>query len=110
MQQFPTDYIVPNFKDWMWLLVLAWFCSVLAFQFSVTALKKLTAFTVNLSFNLEPVYGIILAFLLFGESQDFNWSFFAGIALIAVSLIIHIIMLLIKERKIVLQDEVRSLP
>jgi drug/metabolite transporter (DMT)-like permease len=110
MQQFPTDYIVPNFKDWMWLLVLAWFCSVLAFQCSVTALKKLTAFTVNLSFNLEPVYGIILAFLLFGESQDFNWSFFAGIALIATSLFIHIIMLLIKERRIVLQDEVNSIP
>jgi drug/metabolite transporter (DMT)-like permease len=110
MQQFPTDYIVPNFKDWMWLLVLAWFCSVLAFQFSVTALKKLTAFTVNLSFNLEPVYGIILAFLLFGESKDFNWAFFAGIALIATSLIIHIIMLLIKERRIVLHDEVNSLP
>lgn len=102
MHQFPTDYIFPNFKDWMWLLVLAWFCSVLAFQFSAKALKKLTAFTVNLSFNLEPVYGIILAFLLFGESRDFNWSFFAGLALIAGSLVIHIVMLMIKERKIAL--------
>ena len=109
MQQFPTDYIVPNFKDWMWLLILAWLCSVLAFQLSVNALKKLTAFTVNLSFNLEPVYGIIIAFLLFGESQDFNWSFFAGLALIAASLFIHIVMLLRKERKIVLQNEINSL-
>lgn len=101
LKLFPTDYIIPNFKDWIWLLVLAWLCSVLAFQCSVTALKKLTAFTVNLSFNLEPVYGIALAFLLFGESRDFNWSFFAGLVLIAASLIIHIIMLLIKERRIV---------
>lgn len=101
LRLFPTDYIIPNFKDWIWLLVLAWLCSVLAFQCSVTALKKLTAFTVNLSFNLEPVYGIALAFLLFGESRDFNWSFFAGLVLIAASLIIHIIMLLIKERRIV---------
>ena len=74
--QFPTDKIFPNLEDLGWLLVLAWFCSVLAFQLSVYALKKLTAFTVNLSFNLEPVYGIFLAIILFGESQDFNSSFF----------------------------------
>ena len=110
MHQFPTDYIIPNFKDLMWLLVLAWLCSVLAFQFSVYALKKLTAFTVNLSFNLEPVYGIFLAIVLFGESREFDWSFFAGLALIAASLIIHIVMLLQKERKIVLQNEIDSLP
>jgi drug/metabolite transporter (DMT)-like permease len=102
MNQFPTDYIFPTLKDWLWLLVLAWLCSVLAFQLSVYALKRLTAFTVNLSFNLEPVYGIFLAIVLFNESQDFNWSFFAGLALIAASLGIHIVMLLGKERKIVL--------
>jgi len=110
LQKFPTDYIFPNFKDWMWLLVLAWLCSVLAFQFSTYALKRLTAFTVNLSFNLEPVYGIFLAIILFDESRDFDWSFFAGLSLIAVSLIIHIVMLLKKERKIVLQNAVNELP
>jgi drug/metabolite transporter (DMT)-like permease len=109
LQKFPTDYIFPNFKDWMWLLALAWLCSVLAFQFSTYALKRLTAFTVNLSFNLEPVYGIFLAIILFGESRDFDWSFFAGLSLIAASLVIHIVMLLKKERKIVLQDAVNEL-
>jgi drug/metabolite transporter (DMT)-like permease len=101
MQQFPTDYMFPNFGDWMWLLMLAWLCSVLAFQFSVYALKRLTAFTVNLSFNLEPVYGIFLAIVLFGESREFDWSFFGGLALIATSLLIHVVMLLQKERKII---------
>jgi drug/metabolite transporter (DMT)-like permease len=110
MNQFPTDKIFPNLEDWMWLLVLAWFCSVLAFQFSVYALKRLTAFTVNLSFNLEPVYGIFLAIVLFGESRYFDRSFFAGFTLIAASLVIHIVMLLKKERKIVLQDAVDELP
>jgi drug/metabolite transporter (DMT)-like permease len=110
MQQFPTDYIFPDLEDWMWLLVLAWLCSVLAFQLSASALKKLTAFTVNLSFNLEPVYGIFLAIILFGESRDFSWSFFAGLALIAASLVIHVIMLLRKERKIVLQNAANELP
>jgi len=83
---FPTSYIIPRFSDWMWLLVLAWFCSVLAFQFSVNALQKLTAFTVNLSFNLEPVYGILLAFFVYHENQELNWSFFIGLTLIVLAL------------------------
>ena len=105
LQKFPTDYIIPNLKDWMWLLILGWFCSVLAFQLSANALKKLTAFTVNLSFNLEPVYGILLAFAVFGESRDLGWSFFVGFALIAASLLIHIILLLKKEKNIVQHAE-----
>jgi len=100
LQKFPTDYIFPTLKDWAWLLVLAWFCSVLAFQLSAKALKKLSAFTVNLSFNLEPVYGILLAFAVFGENRELSWSFFAGFALIAASLLIHVIILLRKEKQI----------
>lgn len=98
---FPPEYMMPTGADWMWLLVLSWLCSVLAFHLSATALKKLTAFTVNLTFNLEPVYGIFLAFAIFGESKKLGWSFFAGFALIAASLIIHILLLLKKEKQIV---------
>jgi drug/metabolite transporter (DMT)-like permease len=86
LNRFPTSYIIPHFSDWMWLLVLAWVCSVLAFQFSVNALKKLTAFTVNLSFNLEPVYGILLAFAIYHENQELGWSFFAGLGMIVLAL------------------------
>jgi len=84
--RFPTSYIIPTWSDWMWLLVLSWFCSVLAFQFSVNALRKLTAFTVNLSFNLEPVYGIILAFIIYRENKELGWSFFVGLGLIVLAL------------------------
>jgi len=86
LHAFPTSYIIPGLSDWMWLLVLAWFCSVLAFQFSVSALQKLTAFTVNLSFNLEPVYGILLAFFVYHENRELNWSFFIGLGLIVLAL------------------------
>ena len=86
LKKFPVSSFFPGLNDWLWLLVLAWFCSVLAFQFSVNALKKLTAFTVNLSFNLEPVYGIILAFVIFHENKELGWSFFAGLALIVLAL------------------------
>jgi drug/metabolite transporter (DMT)-like permease len=86
LKAFPTSYIFPNLSDWMWLLVLAWFCSVLAFQFSVNALQKLSAFTVNISFNLEPVYGILLAFFVYHENDELNWSFFIGLSLIVLAL------------------------
>ena len=101
MQQFPTSYIFPDLKDWMWLLVLSWFCSVWAFQLSANALKRLSAFTVNLTFNLEPVYGILLAFIVYKENQFLSKWFYIGFALIAAALIIHIGLLRKEERKII---------
>ncbi len=110
LNKFPTDYIFPNFNDWIWLLILGWICSVLAFQLTAHALKRLSAFTVNLSFNLEPVYGIILAFAIFGESKELSWSFFLGLSLIAASLIIHVILLLKEEQKAETQIAIDELP
>jgi drug/metabolite transporter (DMT)-like permease len=89
LRQFPTSYLIPDLSDFLWLLVLAWFCSVLAFQFTVTALKKLSAFTVNLSFNLEPVYGILLAFAIYRENKELNRSFFIGLGLIILALVLQ---------------------
>ena len=45
----------------------------------------------NLTFNLEPVYSIILAFLFFGEGHDFNFSFYIGISLIILSVVLQTI-------------------
>ncbi|HTM91493.1 MAG TPA: EamA family transporter, partial [Flavisolibacter sp.] len=70
---------------WMWLLVLAWFCSVIAFQFSTKALKHLSAFTVNISYNFEPLYGILMAFALFGENKELDWSFYVGLTMILLA-------------------------
>ncbi|HRG93805.1 MAG TPA: DMT family transporter [Chitinophagaceae bacterium] len=96
---FPTSYIFPDLKDWLWLLVLAWLCSVVAFQFSAYALRKLSAFTVNLTFNMEPVYGIILAFLVYRENELLSKWFFIGFALIAAALAIHVWLLMREHRQ-----------
>ena len=101
---FPTEKLLPNAEDVGWLLVLAWFCSVWAFQLSASALKKLSAFTVNLSFNLEPVYGIILAFIFFGENKNLSKWFYTGFALIAAALLIHVLLIVRDERKKKLPD------
>ena len=100
LQQFPGGYILPTASDWTWLLVLSWFCSVLAFRLSTNALKKLTAFTVNLTYNLEPIYGITLAFIIYGENKLLSKWFFIGLALIAASLVIHVALLLAEERRL----------
>jgi drug/metabolite transporter (DMT)-like permease len=97
-QFFPAGRLLPSLPEWGWLLVLSWVCSVWAFQLTTNSLKKLTAFTVNLTFNLEPVYGIIMAFLFYHENEVVGKWFFVGAGLIAASLVIHFVLLLAKER------------
>jgi drug/metabolite transporter (DMT)-like permease len=52
-------------------------------------LKKIAAFTVNLTFNLEPIYAIILAFLFFNEGREVNSSFYYGLALVMLSVVLQ---------------------
>lgn len=79
---FPAVYYAPTTTDWLWLLVLAWFCTVLSFDLQLNALKKISAFTANLTYNLEPVYGIIMAFIFFKENKNLHSQFYMGLLLI----------------------------
>jgi drug/metabolite transporter (DMT)-like permease len=90
---FPSPRLTPALSDWIWLLVLSWACTVLAFNLSMSALQRISAFTVNLSYNLEPVYGILLAFLLFREDKYLNTGFYIGFCLILLSIILQMIRL-----------------
>lgn len=100
LKKFPAESFIPSLENLGWLLVLSWFCSVIAFQLSGNALKRLSAFTVNLTYNLEPVYGIILAFMVYKENQFLSKWFFVGFGIIAVALIIHVYILVKVERKL----------
>ncbi len=86
---FPTQQLLPTIPDFLWLLVLSLFCTVLAFNLSVRSLSKISPFTVNLSFNLEPVYGIALAFIFFKEYKEVGLSFYIGIAIIFLTVVIQ---------------------
>jgi drug/metabolite transporter (DMT)-like permease len=89
---FPTHNFYPGWADIGWLLILAWFCTVLSFTLSLRALDKISAFTVNLSYNLEPVYGILLAFIIFRENEHLTGEFWLGLSLIAFSVILQTFM------------------
>ena len=100
LNYFPTQQFLPGWSNFLWLLVLSWICSVWAFQLSANALKKLSAFTVNLTYNLEPVYGILLAFMVYHENKELSRWFYIGFSLIGFALIIHVLMLRKKEKKL----------
>jgi drug/metabolite transporter (DMT)-like permease len=81
--------------DWLWLLLLAGVCTVYAFSSSVELMKRISAFVVNLTINLEPVYGIVLAQIMFvlgvpGFGQEkMSGGFYLGTILILASVLVH---------------------
>ena len=86
---FPGHPVTPVRSDFLWLFLLGSVFTVLPFLFQLQALTKLSAFTVNLAYNLEPVYSIAFAAVLFNELQEVNFSFWLGIALIIVSVLLQ---------------------
>ncbi|REC42296.1 DMT family transporter [Chryseobacterium sp. 5_R23647] len=86
---FPNEQFIPNLKDTFYLILLALICTVGLYVLFAESLKKLSAFTVNLSFNLEPIYAIIIAFLFFDEGREVNTSFYLGLAFVIISVILQ---------------------
>jgi len=72
----------PTAMDTVYLLILALICTTLAYILSLRALKHLTAFASNLTINLEPVYGIALAWLVLNENEELDSGFYLGCLLI----------------------------
>ncbi len=90
---FPVPSLLPGLADLGWLLILSWACTVLAFNLGLLALQKISAFTVSLTYNLEPVYGILLAFVVFREDKYFNGGFYVGLAIILASIVLQTVRL-----------------
>ena len=85
----PDAAIVPTGRDLVSLLLLGSVFTIIPFLFQLQALRKLSAFTVNLTYNLEPVYSIVIAALLFDEIHEVGPSFWIGLALIILSVLLQ---------------------
>lgn len=72
-----TFFIIPN-MDWVFLAILSSVCTAYAFIASVKVMKYLSPYTVMLTINLEPIYAIILALIIFGEKEKMNPAFYFG--------------------------------
>ena len=89
LYQFPASYYLPTSADWLWLFILAGVCTVLCFDLQLNALKKISPFTANIAYNMEPVYGIVLAFIIFNENKQLDMHFYIGVSLIIFSVVLQ---------------------
>ncbi len=78
-------HLKPSLSDWGYLLVLSLVCTTLAFALSLKALKHLSAFASSLTINLEPVYGILLAYVLLNDSEELSTNFYIGVVVILLA-------------------------
>jgi drug/metabolite transporter (DMT)-like permease len=84
----PKSFNISN-SDWVYILILASVCSAYAFTASINVMKKLSPYTVLLTTNLEPVYGIILAYFILGESEKMSLTFYIGSLVILATVILN---------------------
>jgi drug/metabolite transporter (DMT)-like permease len=86
---FPVSRWIPTPSDWGWLLILGIVCTVLGYDLFMKALQKIPAFTVNLSYNLEPIYGVAMAFLIYREDKELSSGFYYGFFLIIIAVVLQ---------------------
>ncbi|MBL0742552.1 DMT family transporter [Chryseolinea lacunae] len=80
---------LPTLSDWLWIALLAGVCSVYAYSTAVELMKKISVFLIQLTLNLEPVYGIIMAVLIFGASEKMGTNFYVGTGIIMSAVIVY---------------------
>lgn len=78
-----------NLEQFYWLLILGVICTSFAFLLGVYVMKFITAYTVNLSVNLEPIYAIIFALLVFKDSELMNINFYFGSLIVVGSILLN---------------------
>ena len=85
----PPEPFFPEALDLAYLLIFATLCTIGMYLLQIQALERISACTVNLSYNLEPVYSILIAMILFDEARALNWSFWTGLLLIGASVLLQ---------------------
>jgi drug/metabolite transporter (DMT)-like permease len=99
LQYDTTAKFFPSFNDWIFLMVLALLCTNLGYWLGIRSLRHLSAFSVALTVNLEPVYGIILAWLILKEDKQLNASFYIGASVIIVAVLGYPLLKSLFEKK-----------
>ena len=88
-EEYANSFIATTPSDWFWLVVLASVCTAFPFIATAKVLRYINSFTVVLAINLEPVYTILFAFLIFGDAEKMNFQFYIGTAVILFTLFIN---------------------
>lgn len=88
-EQFTQSFFQISISDLSWLFILASVCTAYAFIASVAVMKHLSPYTVMLTINLEPIYGIVLAIMIFQEKEKMNPNFYLGAAIILSTVVLN---------------------
>ncbi len=88
-KRFTPEFFELSANDWWLLLLLSSVCTAYAFTAAVGVMKRLTPYTVMLTTNLEPVYGILMAYFILGESERMSTAFYIGAAVILVTVVLN---------------------
>jgi len=96
---FNADFFMLSNSDWVYIFILASVCTAYAFIGAVEVMRYISPFTVILSYNLEPIYGIALALFLFPETEKMSPQFYIGAILVIVTVIFDAILKNYKRRK-----------
>jgi drug/metabolite transporter (DMT)-like permease len=96
---FPKTLLIPSGMDLLCLFLLASVCTIGMFLLQIQALQRISAFTVSLSYSLEPVYSIALAMILFGEARELGAPFVAGLACIVLSVCLQSLYVMRQARR-----------
>ncbi|MGO4911615.1 DMT family transporter [Leeuwenhoekiella sp. W20_SRS_FM14] len=97
--RFDAEFFQLKQSDWFYILILSTICTSYAFIAAIKVMKHLTPYTVMLTTNMEPVYGIILAFLILGDAEDMNTGFYYGALLILLTVIGNGILKMQRKRR-----------
>jgi drug/metabolite transporter (DMT)-like permease len=97
----------PTWADFGYLAILAIICTVYAYSVSVEMMKRISAFTINLTVNMEPVYGIILAVIFFGENEKMGAGFYLGTLIILSAVLSYPLLNRIMKRRALKVDNLR---
>ncbi|QAA81450.1 DMT family transporter [Aequorivita sp. H23M31] len=97
--RFTTEFFTVSAHDWIYLGILASACTAYAFIASIHVMKWISPYTVMLTINMEPVYGIILALLILGDSEKMGPQFYYGAIIILLTVITNGIIKITQERK-----------
>ena len=96
-QKFSVSFFTLPSSDWVYLIILSSICTAYAFIASVYVMKYITPYTVMLTINLEPIYAIILALIIFGEKEQMSAEFYYGAFIVLFVVLLNGIL---KNRKI----------
>ena len=99
---FSPEFFIISVNDLIWLFLLSSICTAYAFSASVKVMKFLSPFTVMLTINLEPIYGIILALLIFKDGEEMEPLFYIGALLILITVIANGIVKSKKKKQLIL--------